>query len=193
MKNKILDVKKIRFKIKLNTSNSYLVSYPYFIEYFKSKNELTQDNLICGAFMIYGWMPTTLKNIIYTNETIELFNTAKHSHLLDENELKNLKLFTNNSLVGLSKLLHFINPEVYPIWDSKICKYLCSSNHNYQVQDVSNYLKYVNVIHETIKLGLQNELDIVKAQLNYNISDVRLIEMSIFHLIDLDKFVTLHN
>ncbi|MFP7655349.1 hypothetical protein [Chryseobacterium proteolyticum] len=120
------ELKQIIPYVKLKEDNSYLISYPCFINYFKLKDRLSKQDLICSAFMIYGWMPTILKKIDYTNidKIVDLFNKAKSSdNILTEIEIKSLKPFTNNSLVGLSKLLHFINPNVYPIWDSKICKY----------------------------------------------------------------------
>ena len=49
-----------------------------------------------------------------------LLNKAKSGNLLNSEELEIVKKCVNNSLVGTSKLLHFINPSIYAIWDSKI-------------------------------------------------------------------------
>lgn len=75
-------------------------------------------------------MPTILNLKKYENDTdssevnledeVVLINKAKKGESLDEKELDLLKRRINNSMVGLSKLLHFINPEQYAIWDSKI-------------------------------------------------------------------------
>ena len=139
--------------------------------------------MICGAFMIYGWMPTILKNIDCTDidKIVDLFNKAKSSdNILTEIEIENLKPFTNKSLVGLSKLLHFINPNVYPIWDSKICKYFFSNGFYSKIGNISIYLEYIDAIKETIKSGLPNEFNSIKKQLGYEVTDVRLIELAIF-------------
>ncbi|MFP7655376.1 hypothetical protein [Chryseobacterium proteolyticum] len=183
MKINLEELKQIIPNIKLEEDNSYLISYPYFINYFKLKDRLSKQDLICGVFMIYGWMPTILKNIDCTDidKIVDLFNKAKSSdNILTEIEIENLKPFTNKSLVGLSKLLHFINPNVYPIWDSKICKYFFSNGFYSKIGNVSIYLEYVDAIKETIKFGLPNDFDNLREQLGYKITDVRLIELVIF-------------
>jgi len=64
-----------------------------------------------------------LKNTPF-EEIIAILNRAKIGEPLKVKELDALKACINNSLVGASKLLHFINPEQYAIWDSKIFKYV---------------------------------------------------------------------
>lgn len=65
-------------------------------------------------FIVYGWMPTIFefKNqedfVVATN-----LNKAKVSEPLKSKDYETLKRLLNGSLVGTSKLLHFINPEKY--------------------------------------------------------------------------------
>lgn len=39
---------------------------------------------------------------------------------LHTQDFENLRLLTNNSYVGMSKVLHFINPELFCIYDSRV-------------------------------------------------------------------------
>lgn len=180
----LFELKRNICNVQLNQNDSYLLSYPHFIDYFKQKDKLTKKDLICGVFMVYGWMPTILKRNDCNYEIIEILNFVKNNNdVLSEDNLRKLLPFANKSMVGLSKLLHFINPEVYPIWDRKICKYFYSTSHNYQIQNVSNYLKYTNAIHKALEFELPEEFNLIKKQLDYNISDIRLIEISIFYTV----------
>ncbi len=56
-----------------------------------------------------------------------------------------MKGLFNNSIVGTSKLLHFINPEVFAIWDSHVYRYLMEMEpYNYRIEDCELYLKYLD-------------------------------------------------
>ncbi|GAB4365928.1 MAG: hypothetical protein Kow0042_05430 [Calditrichia bacterium] len=40
---------------------SYVISYPYIIEYFKAKSSVDARDVVRGADMAYGWMTTILE------------------------------------------------------------------------------------------------------------------------------------
>ena len=63
----------------------------------------------------------------------------------------------NNSWIGLSKVLHFINPDIFPIWDSRVAKCF---NMLYPYQF--------------------NKKDIYESESNYGISQVRALEFLLF-------------
>lgn len=101
--------------------DSYLETYPEFIQYFRNIDRIERHHLIISSHFIYGWMPTILNiDLKSINEVLRLLNEVKSGKLLTVEELMILKKCINNSLVGLSKLLHFINPRSYAIWDSRI-------------------------------------------------------------------------
>ncbi|WP_268223546.1 hypothetical protein [Sinomicrobium oceani] len=135
-------------RLELNISNSYLKSYPYFIAYFQAIPELKSEHLVIGSHMVYGWMPRVLSYNGYDDERVlQLCNKAKRKEgaLLKKEELEYLKSAINNSMVGLSKLLHFINPQHYAIWDSHILRYATgiSGNPGARVGNVDLYLNYL--------------------------------------------------
>lgn len=55
-----------------------------------------------------------------SNLILNYVSQAKGGILIKENEIAEFIPIINNSLVGTSKLLHFINPNDYAIWDSNI-------------------------------------------------------------------------
>src|SRR5690606_30838773 len=100
----------------------YKNTYPYFIDYFKNIDKIKMEHFIIGLSFTYSWMPTIPSNSNFSNgdEVTKILNKAKLGEvLLSEYELGKLQIACNNSLIGVSKLLHFINPHKYGIWDRK--------------------------------------------------------------------------
>ena len=164
-------------------------SYPEFIKYFKNVQLFDIHHLIIGSHFIYGWMPTILNlNINENNENLlysYLFE-AKNGVLLKPVELATLKECINNSLVGTSKLLHFINPKVYAIWDSKIYKYFYPNKKStYGIDQPSIYLDYLAELKEiTNNKEFQNLLFKIESyfDLDYQITPFRAVELLIFEI-----------
>ena len=140
----------------LRPTDSYLFSYPEFVSYFANLETITRHSLIIGAHFTYGWMPRILSLRFDTKEPEEAFaiavamlNEAKRGVLISEKQLRFLKHLVNNSVVGPSKLLHFINPHLYAIWDSRVCGYLSArSSHRYKVDEVADYFAYLDNCEE---------------------------------------------
>lgn len=130
-------------------NDSYIETYPEFIKYFEKieAGKINEHNLIVASHFVYGWMPTIIRlDLKEKDKAIFLLNAVKSGHILKENELKILKNVVNNSLVGLSKLLHFINPIDYAIWDSRIFKYITNKKSLYGIDNPKLYLNYLSEI-----------------------------------------------
>ena len=125
--------------------NSYFISYPEFLKYFNDLNSIDRHNLITGINFTYGWMPTIFDfRSEKIDEAIEILNSAKKGVIPTERELDILKKCFNNSLIGTSKLLHFINPNRFAIWDSRVFRYLTQMEpHSYRLEKSSSYLDYL--------------------------------------------------
>jgi hypothetical protein len=60
-----------------------------------------------------------------------------------------LKRAFNNSLVGTSKLLHFIHPKQYAIWDSWVFRFLNNEEpHKYKLEKPKTYLEYLRKLEK---------------------------------------------
>ena len=98
-------------KFKPPTEDSYIKTYPEFIQYFKNISNISKHDLVISSHFVYGWMPTIIELKFQDMEVVlNSLNKAKNGAMLTVGELELLKKTINNSLVGLSKLLHFINP-----------------------------------------------------------------------------------
>jgi hypothetical protein len=110
----------------------YSLTRPIFIKYSQDLNTLNKTDLLYLAAFAYSWMPTVPK-VGYLGEVDKKLNNAVlfvnkvksgdmdmdnlESYTLD---FENLRELTNNSYVGMSKVLHFINPELFCIYDSRV-------------------------------------------------------------------------
>ena len=109
------------------------LSYLYDkVLYFKISDE---NDVIRLAMMAYGWMPTMNKGRMITSEInltlikdllINIQNTSEPEtafKLVFEEGKSTIDEFikiTNNSVVGLSKTLHILNPKIFPIVDKHV-------------------------------------------------------------------------
>lgn len=147
--------KKLNFKFVVNEcenfsiseNNSYSITYREFLKYFENIDKIDKHNLIISSHFVYGWMPTII-NLKTDNldRVLKLLNEVKNGHILNVDELGILKNCINNSLVGLSKLLHFINPQNYAIWDSRIFRFLTDKKSQYGISNPKTYLQYLEEI-----------------------------------------------
>ena len=167
-----------------STEENYLLSYPYFLNYFQNLESINLENLVIGISFTYSWMPTILKalNLKNTEEVLFILNEVKKGKLIDEQQLTTLKTTFNNSLVGTSKLLHFINPKQYAIWDSSVFRFLNNVEpHKYRLEKPKAYIEYLKLIEE-----LKNEkaftafFELMKQKVGYDITEYRALELAFF-------------
>jgi hypothetical protein len=164
-----------------STEENYLLSYPYFLNYFQNLESINLENLVIGISFTYSWMPTILKalNLKNTEEVLFILNEVKKGKLIDEQQLTTLKTTFNNSLVGTSKLLHFINPKQYAIWDSRVFRFLNNVEpHKYRLEKPRAYIEYLKLIEE-----LKNEkafIELMKQKVGYDITEYRALELAFF-------------
>ena len=167
-----------------STEENYLLSYPYFLNYFQNLESINLENLVIGISFTYSWMPTILKalNLKNTDEVLFILNEVKKGKLIDEQQLTTLKTTFNNSLVGTSKLLHFINPKQYAIWDSRVFRFLNDVEpHKYRLEKPRAYIEYLKLIEE-----LKNEkaftafFELMKQKVGYDITEYRALELAFF-------------
>lgn len=170
-------------RIELNKNTSYLKSYPVFIDFFAQKQRLNTADLIIGSHLVYGWMPTILSLELENSDTVvSILNRSKHSkELLSEADLTTLKACINNSLVGASKLLHFIQPDIYPIWDSRVLRYWTKNKSTYGIDQVPKYLELITQMNEIIQLDEFSSIyDTISSKIDYPITKLRALELVMF-------------
>lgn len=136
--------------------SSYLASYPAIIDHFHSMDSFNTNNFVVAAHLVYGWMPTILElNFNSLPEALPVMEAARRGLVLTAPQIAQLAVTVNNSVIGASKLLHFTNPSVYPIWDSRVFQFLNRSStapalkgHHYQVNKATLYETYAQTCRE---------------------------------------------
>jgi hypothetical protein len=138
--------------------------------------------LFISSHFVYGWMPTILDlNIADIDNVLRLLNEVKNGKKLDSKELDVIKKCMNNSMVGASKLLHFINPKDYAIWDSRIVRYITGNKSSYGIDNSDNYNEYLERISDIINTdGFAEIQSTITGLLNYSVTPMRSIELIMF-------------
>lgn len=174
-----------RLSLEENATDYYIESYSFYIGYFALKKELDKQDVVIGLGLVYSWMPTIPKNVNFTvlDEVLPLLNKVKEGYSLQESEYKVLKKFCNNSLVASTKLLHFINPQCYAIWDSRIYSFIYQDQvpYKYKVENIMKYLDYLRLLNQIVSCpNFDSIIKNVEAYYNYPVSKFRAIEWIIF-------------
>lgn len=176
-----------------NKNDIYLLSYKEFIE-FLDVEKIENHHAIIAAQFTYGWMPTALKDKnkdISFNDIAQILNNAKNGKDLDDSDYEDLMKKINNSIVGMSKILHFVNPNKYPIWDSNIYFYITQSKY-YNANKygtIEAYKAYTDKIHhiasgikenKSYKEMIDRLVKDIMHNYGYEISYIRAIELIMF-------------
>lgn len=126
-----------------------LESYYDFIHCFENKKRLDRKDIIFGIAMAYSWMPTIPRTPEITQTEVNLVNSLVKK--FDEKKFENLTRIVNNSIVGTSKLLHFLAPDKYPIWDKNVRKaFPLEKNYDYNVNKFTHYFEYKKYCEDLI-------------------------------------------
>ena len=171
-------------KFSVSDTDSYIEVYSEFLKYFESVNLIEKHHLFISSHFVYGWMPTIIHldtDPSLISQVLFYLNAAKSGHILQIEEFEIVKSCINNSMVGLSKLLHFINPRDFAIWDSRILKYLTGNKSQYGIDKAENYLAYLQKLTEIIQHKDYADLHcMIEGQLKYQITPMRAIELLMF-------------
>ena len=170
----------------IDPSNQYIRSYPFLLRATELLYEkMEEDATVVISHIAYGWMPTILKNFDFSTHKSGNFKNARNISSFDDAE-KMISEFKyspiNKSWVGLSKVLHFINPQFFPIWDSKVAKHFEVSGA-FQMKNRQNYIDYIGFIQSQLERETvtQVQKEFTK-RVNYQISRVRACEFILFSI-----------
>jgi hypothetical protein len=168
-------------------ATSYILSYPHILSYFANRSPLDVADFVRGAHLVYGWMPTALDlypqppNLTLA-QAASLLESARAQGTISDEHLSALVSVVNNSLVGTSKLLHFVRPDVFPIWDNKIYSYVFEEKpHHYRLSDISKFREFarrVNAIRADKRFGGFHAS--VNLKVGYQVSEPRAVDLIMF-------------
>jgi hypothetical protein len=125
--------------------NPFTLAYFTFLDYFHTLDQIAPEHVIIGANFTYGWMPTMLRlRSTDIAPSAAALNRAKAGERLTDTETQTLISLINNSIVGVSKLLHFVNPQQYAIWDSRVATFYAPHLAYDHFQRPSTYRAYLD-------------------------------------------------
>jgi hypothetical protein len=116
-------------KIDKFDNNYELKIYKEFLYYFRNLNEIDFHALAISSSYICGTIPSTFKlseqDLCFA---LKIINDKVQKNIeLNDDEYLILVKCMNNSVIATSKLLHLLQPNNYPIINSRIKKYFKSN------------------------------------------------------------------
>lgn len=184
----MIDVFQIEPRTQIDQAQSYIRAYPHILAALKTPHVLDEQAFVCGAHMVYGWMPTILEvhvsQSVNLHTGVALLNKARTTGRLSCEEIEQLASLVNRSVVGASKLLHFVNPEAFAIWDSRIYRFLHQGQraaHAYRVNNAGEYEAYLGLLQRLQQDDRFPELHAsVNRKMGYAVSPLRALEVVMF-------------
>ena len=171
----------------MDLSSQYLTSYKTLLGI---SNELVkkypEDAVLVISHIAYGWMPTILKKFSYEDNPDACESICKAVDVKrPEDGLCVIKFLPdaspiNNSWVGLSKVLHFINPNIFPIWDSRVARNFgiySSSGPNRK----KHYIEYYSFVHREKCISIVDGFLEFLERKGHKVTRVRALELLLFH------------
>jgi hypothetical protein len=158
------------------------LSYRSFVGFFEGKSSISPHDALLGASLAYAWMPTILEFRGDAGEVAGLLRKAAKGADLDAGELEVLASAINNSMVGASKLLHFVNPETYAIWDSRVYRYLTRKKpYAQRLRSPEAYLEFLTFVRSLVSDSRFPQVHRhVKKVIGYPVTAIRAAEYVMF-------------
>ncbi|MDO6818926.1 hypothetical protein [Zobellia sp. 1_MG-2023] len=170
--------------IDFDVFDSYVYKKSYFeiLSFFQEARILQESHLIIYAQIIYGSMPTMVNiNLKNKDKLLTILSKARDGGEVNLEEIKIIKEYINNSLVGASKLLHFLNPKTYAIWDSRIHRYITGKPTSYGINNISTYIKYLESVKDISSMDDYSRLhQKIAKHFDYEIQPSRVMEIIMF-------------
>jgi len=174
--------------VTIPVGDSYLQTYPHLLNGIKSLMPLNQDKLLIAGSSIFCWMPTQSRIDTSLLPASLAIITNLRAHPLTVADLQKLadtfRTIRGSSVVAASKLIHFLYPDEYPIWDSRV-----RVNYGYLPKNAHQTTIYINYLNTVQALASDEIVKKACANLNMRINaagypgtltTIRLIELCLF-------------
>jgi hypothetical protein len=166
----------------------YSAEYPQLLEAAGLLVKFSSNPINTISLLAYGWMPTIKRETKLSRFSRSASNVATDIQSI-RSSAEGREFLTqctkeapiSNSWIGTSKVLHLINPEVFPIWDNNVSRAL-DGPVSWQGQSTREaYVSYFNRIHDLIERRF-DRLDCMKhfEDADETMSSCRLLELCLF-------------
>jgi len=174
-------------------SDPYSMAYRALLSHFSGAQKMTWYAAVLGLHIVYGWMPTIPKlgqimqwNKARQRQLTSALTKATLGYVPTDEDLRTLKTFCNNSMIGASKLLHLLSPKTFPIWDSRVAKVFLNNRKvgAQQVNAIDAWRCYQATLTGWLaKQQVKRKCRELRklAWFLAGVSDLRLLELVLFH------------
>jgi len=175
---------------------TYMMTYPALLSLARHSETDNREKFLHMATATYGWMPRIVRlDPDHLSRAVEVFTQAL---TVTENSWEDVPIHhvadCLHSVVGASKLLHFANPDVFPIWDSNVERIWHGSDPSqHNMGQVRNYFSCAdrvhqlrsapsfNVFYDEFTHAYEERLDRLGIT-RYRLTQVRAVEAATFEL-----------
>jgi hypothetical protein len=175
---------------------TYLRTYPALLAIASCSGVDDSTKFLQLATVAYGWMPRILRlDPNHLEFAIAVLREAREATDTNWTEVRiDHVVECLRSVVGASKLLHFANPKLFPIWDRKVERFrLFAKPSQHHMGQQRNYTAYVSEVHEIRRAsgfsdfykGFNQAFELRLNRLDispYRLTEVRSIESAAFEL-----------
>jgi hypothetical protein len=177
-------------------SLTYLRTYQSILEAVAILPRAPETFFSQVAIFAYGWMPRVARiNPDYYKEAGGfLVSVAQTKEIQINSDAVSKISECLHSVIGASKVLHFVRPDIYPIWDSKVAKIWYGKDlPQTKMSNPKTYIEYAEGVHELkscneISAFLEEFKKVYSERLEklnipvYQLGSIRAIESAIFEL-----------
>jgi hypothetical protein len=175
---------------------TFLRAYPALLVAAKAPGRALTETFLMTAAFAYGWMPGSLRVDLARLETAaRAFDTSRAQDAVFSKGTVDAVAGCLQSLVAASKVLHFANPYLYPIWDNQIEHFRQDAPPSqYHMAQTENYVAYVTDIqklkqeegflgfHHDYCMNYQERLRRLAIP-PYPLTDLRVVESAVHEII----------
>ncbi len=172
-------------------NDPYIKAWGAITSHFARIEILTWDDALIALHLAYSWMPTIPKlektfSLAPSehDEVVRILNRIRQGgELPNREELELLKRLSNNSIIGASKLLHFIAPDRCPIWDKRVAQSFFWDGVS-DANQISRYEAYRSALSDWLKIsGVLSRIFEMQKDASLPLSDatpLRILELVLF-------------
>ena len=175
---------------------TFLRTYPALLMAAKAPDRSVTETFLMTAAFAFGWMPGSLRaDADRLDAAAQAFDEARAEKAEFSERSVAAIAGCLHSLIAASKVLHFANPYLYPIWDSNIEAFRRGSRPSqYYMAQTENYVSYVGDFQEIKRdegfLGFHHDYCMnYQERLRqlaippYPLTDLRVIESAVCEII----------
>jgi len=174
----------------IEADDRYLQAYPVLLHSIQGLLPLNQQRLLLVAHAIFGWMPTQLEVNMELLDAALVIVTPDAEGMIEVSAEQLAQLASifqtanGKSVVAASKLLHFIAPTRFPIWDKFVAENWGRTPNGPQAPE--NYHGFIQACRQfALHPEGQNACGVLHQHLahggyNYPMTEMRLLELMLF-------------